>query len=419
MLTGLIIVLLSSVICDNNINRRIYTNYRGNAQHDSYLTFGDSTFTYPLKLIWNNTEIQCQFVPEYANPIFANNTYYCIDNYYQQYQAAPPHILSINPINGQTLWSTNSDQKLANWMGLAYTINGYLGVYDSVNHKIYILNGKNGNISHTIQLPSKAVAAITSYNNLFYAFYETYQASNRFQAYGLLSIDPQKGIVNSINMTIRTDFSGWVQTPTFCLNGEIIILYDLFTIFTAYNSTTFDIIWSNKIPVQEALVAPPVCIEPNKIIYNSDGMNSWEVIDVANGDVLHTFEWENEILGPPAIHVDKQILIFDSSDDVMAMNITDSNPNNWENIWKVHGNGFSDIIIVDDSVILTNDGQEMVILDINNGSQLYQYKFQPVNNDQGLRVTPGIDINGDAILIVSYEQHTNFKSFILFAFQSQ
>ena len=65
-------------------------------------------------------------------------------------------------------------------------------------------------------------------------------------------------------------------------------------------------------------------------------------------------------------YVDKQILIANDGDKyVMAINISDSDPNNWKHIWRVGADKFTDIIIVDESVILTNGGQEMAALDVN------------------------------------------------------
>ena len=70
MLTGSIIFIVGLVVADRNINRQIYTNFRANAQHDSYLTFGDSTFSYPLKQVSNNTKIQCELLTPYQIPVF-------------------------------------------------------------------------------------------------------------------------------------------------------------------------------------------------------------------------------------------------------------------------------------------------------------------------------------------------------------
>ena len=117
--------------------------------------------------------------------------------------------------------------------------------------------------------------------------------------------------------------------------------------------------------------------------------------------------------------MDKQILIYSDELHVMAMNITDKDPKNWYNIWtKNEMYYFEDITIIDDSVILTNPKGEMVILDINNGTQLYQYKFQPlVNETKILTIAPSIDIKGNAIMIIAYEQPFNLTENIVFAFQ--
>ena len=416
MFAGSIILMTSLVLSvgtDRTINREIYTNFRGNAQHDGYLRFGDSTFKYPLKQIWNNTQIQCQFVNPKSIPVFANNTYYCVSGGTSSpYQEDFSKISSINPINGKIIWTTNLNQQSAKWAGPQYTINGYLSVYQQENYQIYILNGNNGNIVQNIQLPRGAVVGITSYNNLFYVFYETTITSHG----GLLSIDPEKGIIKLKNLTVSYDGSNIPFPPTLCLNGEIIILYDLYNISTAYNTTTFDIIWSNKV-TKEPLAKLPICIEPNRILYMFDGFSKVQVVDATNGNILADLEWYNNRLAPPAVHVDKQILIIDDGQEyVVAVNISDSDPNNWNNLWKVDGNAFNDVIIVDDSIILTNDYQEIVVLDINNGTELWKYWFDGSAPFSYLHVTPGIDINGESILITIHQNPNNLTSFILGAF---
>ena len=312
------------------------------------------------------------------------------------------------------------EQTIANRVPLQYAISEFLAIYEGTNYQIYILNAKNGDIVQNIQLPTNAIAAITSYSDLFYVYYEAVNYQG-----GLLSVDPKKGVTKSINMTV-SERGAILQLPTFCSNGEIIILYDLYNTVMAYNTTTFDIIWTNTVSDAQQVVFPIICIEPNRILYiNNRGYHTWQwhVIDAINGDIIYSFDWEYDLLMVPAVHVDKQILIIDDGEEnIVAINITDTDPNHWNNIWKVSGNKFNDVIIVDDSVILTNNFQEIVVLDINNGRQLWQHKFENKDSFSGLlHVTPGIDVNGYPILIAVYERPNcsvnNDTSFMLTALQ--
>ena len=311
--------------------------------------------------------------------------------------------------------------------GLEYTGTGYLSVFDKHNHQIYILNANNyGDIVLVIVLPLGSMATITSYNNLFYVFYE----SNVLEIAGLLSINPETGIVKSlIDIQIEEPNPFRLQSPTFCSNGDIIILYDVTNIFSAYNTNTFEKIWSYQVESDWVnWIVPPVCIEPNKILYpnNTDDAWQWQVSDVTNGNILHTFYWYNEQFFPPAINVDKQILLItDWNDDtqiIIAIDISDSDPNNWNDIWTINVETlFKDIIIVDDSIILSNEGQKIVVLDINNGKELWYYYFQDTTLNNEIHVTPGIQNNGDAILIANYQQPGNltcqyFRFFSYFNF---
>ncbi len=90
-------------------DRSIYTNIRGNIQHDSYMIFPNYSFT-PLKLQWQSdyaTDKFCFHTAPNPTMVFANGIIYCITNAemngglnnYNQ------HIVAINVTdNGNVIW---------------------------------------------------------------------------------------------------------------------------------------------------------------------------------------------------------------------------------------------------------------------------------------------------------------------------
>ena len=101
------------------------------------------------------------------------------------------------------------------------------------------------------------------------------------------------------------------------------------------------------------------------------------------------------------------------------MNICDDNPSNWNIVWSVDANGeFTNGIIVDDAIILTDEGSILNVIDINNGKLLWEYKFNRKLTYDDTEIIPGIDVNGNPVLITQVctaqgdpEQHA------IFAFQ--
>ena len=64
---------------------------------------------YPLKQVWINTKIQCQFITPYPIPAFSSNTYYCINNDYQHdQQHLDRNILSVRHTELNQVSSTAS-----------------------------------------------------------------------------------------------------------------------------------------------------------------------------------------------------------------------------------------------------------------------------------------------------------------------
>ena len=152
-------MILTSIyaISDDNIDRHIVTNYRGNAQHDGYLEFGDSTFEFPLKSSWNITNNAC-YSPHGQGSVFVNNTFYCIqpdhlnmtEGYYDQ------SIFAVDAITGDTVWTITIFKLSYQLFDLTYLNTSnyqYLSLYQTDGSIIYIIDPYNGDIVHQISSP--------------------------------------------------------------------------------------------------------------------------------------------------------------------------------------------------------------------------------------------------------------------------
>ena len=72
------------------------------------------------------------------------------------------------------------------------------------------------------------------------------------------------------------------------------------------------------------------------------------------------------------------------------------------------------MIIVDDcAILLTYDGRKIIVLDVNSGEFLWQYRFE----SYCYGVTPGIDANRDAMLIVVCQTKEDDTKNVLYAFK--
>lgn len=404
---------------DNNL--KIYNNYGGNSQHNGYLKLSDdghSSFKYPLQQKWVNPDIKCVGgnIDTGNVKLFINNTFYCISEGY--------NVTAVNPLNGELIWTTNIPDASGTLDGLQCTSNGkYIAVvanYGNPDYKnnINILQTSDGSIvSNTIiDLPLNSKTFITSYNNIFYALWTETGYRTAIISAGLITIDPENKIVDApINITniwnsVNTDYSSLNVWPTFCVNGEVLLLTDIFNYFIAYNSSTFKKVWSKNMTYGHLdSNAPPICMN-DKIIW-AKNVDLYPILDAITGEELYQINYVPygiATLSPVVFHADKNILV---GGDIVAYDISDAT--NPKILWNVTGDPYDELfapLVIDNSFLFVNltivnlyEYGTIVVRDIDNGQILWQCDCcaaVAAGSNYGNVVTPGIDENNNAILMV-------------------
>ena len=185
---------------------------------------------------------------------------------------------------------------------------------------------------------------------------------------------------------------------------------ELADFFAAFNSTTLDLIWLNPLWIpynQFKATVPTICLEPDKILM-ADSTSDWNFVDAITGEQLLNYSLGsyNSLLEPPVYHIHKQILIGDNNngESAMALNISDSNPANWNEIWEFpyddpDGKGPTNAIIVDDYVMLTDQESNVKVVDVDTGKLLWKDQVSKYGGEDSM-IAAGIDKNGEPVLII-------------------
>ena len=386
-----------------------------------------------------NKQFDCQFAPPYPTPLFVNNQFYCINNDYNiDNPSKNEYVLSIdvatNKINWQSHLYSNTSLE-TNLIGLYYTSNNYIAVFDAAQANLFILDSDKGSILYTLNICQSCSIengiGIVGMNGIFYIFWVGVSRDTNVLG-GLIAVNAStQQVIKSLNnmndnSLTNLDSSSFPQTPTICGdNDEILIINDLFTTFNAYNITLLlddsnnnGLLWNRKAERGgSVLVEPPVCINyqsPNasQVFANVVGSgNEFVLLDAASGKEIRNFTYDQPILGLPAINIDEYMIVFGDIDYVYGYDI------NWNIIWKIENLDWTDVIIVDTIVFLTSDGKDITAIDINNGSTIWTHNFQAVNYENGLRVVPGLDVNNIPTLIAVYEDDIELKKNYVYCFQ--
>eukprot|EP01084_Bolivina_argentea_P252738 424311_1 len=369
---SLLFTLLFYILHTECFDRSTFSNFRGTQSHDSFMSFKDKSFNFPLSTKWKQDNIPCAFNNPLYNFVVANGSFYCLSNDINSLNRnTNSSIISYNIKDGSFQWQSyvynwSNKQTNTSWDGIVYN-NQYVSILDDNYGQLYSLNASTGMIKQNVSIKDNCPdnlpisvycvqsGMVSNINNNNVYIYYTSSYDNGFGT--VLSMNTNTGQTNVTQVPAQK--SDTAQDPTICNDGKVLITTNIFNSVNAYSiNNNMTEMWTYMIPSQqgEAFSNPVICINTGngqfQVLFNDEfgnGFEKWTLLDGNSGNVMHQILWNVTVTGLPTYNSNNNILVRADQHYIYAYKV--ENKGNWTEIWTLPNmNDAQDMLSVDDVV---------------------------------------------------------------------